>query len=221
MYYCRLMIDRSMPYEEHPCRKMVPVDHANDGISLQVLKCSSTEDGEGISMIRIFTDGKTEIPEGVTSTDLGDCTIERISSTHYTAMVTNRSCYICSLISKSKCFLMSSVPVDGNIVEWTIAGPDSVTVHKLIASLKEYGYRVKFQAGGKFGDDMTLTPKEEKYLKAAFDRGYYNVPRRMDLDALCEILGCSKSTLNVALRTAERKLICNYIDGSDKSARRN
>ena len=95
---------------------MVPVDHTNDGISLQVLKCSSTEDGEGISMIRIFTDGKTEIPEGVTSTDLGDCTIERISSTHYTAMVTNRSCYICSLISKSKCFLMSSVPVDGNIV---------------------------------------------------------------------------------------------------------
>ena len=119
----------------------------------------------------------------MTSTDLGDCTIERISSTHYTAMVTNRSCYICSLISKSKCFLMSSVPVDGNIVEWTIAGPDSVTVHKLIASLKEYGYRVKFQAGGKFGDDMTLTPKEEKYLKAAFDRGYYNVPRRMDLEA--------------------------------------
>ena len=155
-------------------------------------------------MIRIFTDGKTEIPEGVTSTDLGDCTIERISSTHYTAMVTNRSCYICSLISKSKCFLMSSVPVDGNIVEWTIAGPASVTVHKLIASLKEYGYRVKFQ-----------------HLKAAFDRGYYNVPRRMDLDALCEILGCSKSTLNVALRTAERKLICKYIDGSDKSASRN
>lgn len=220
MYYCRLMIDRSMPYEEHPCRMMVPVDHNDDSISLQVVKCSSTEAGEGISMIRILTDGNAKITEGKTTTANGDCSIERISSTHYTAMVTNRSCYICGLINRSRCFLMSSVPLEENVVEWTIAGPDSATVQNLIKTLREYGYRIKFQAGGKFGDEMTLTPKEEKYLRAAYDRGYYNVPRKMDLDALCKILGCSKSTLNVALRTAEKKLICSYMEGSDKSSRR-
>ncbi len=218
MYYCRLMIDRSMPYEEHPCRRLIPIPEGTD-VSIQVIKCSSTNAGEGISMMRVITQDKDVLEEGVTKTDLGECSIERISSTHYTAMITNHSCFICSLISKNKCFLMSSVPLENNLVEWTIVGPDSSTVHGLMSALRDYGYRIKFLAGGKFGDEMTLTPKEEKYLSEAYARGYYAVPRKMDLDELSGILGCSKSTLNVALRTAERKIICSYIEGTDKSFR--
>ncbi|MGI6009283.1 MAG: helix-turn-helix domain-containing protein [Methanomethylophilus sp.] len=218
MFYCRLMIDRSMPYEEHPCRRLIPIPEGADA-SIQVIKCSSTDTGEGMSMMRVITNGNVPLQEGTTKSELGECSIERISSTHYTAMITNKNCYICSLISKSKCFLMSSVPLEGSQVEWTIVGPDSATVHGLMASLRDYGYRIKFLAGGKFGDEMTLTPKEEKYLNEAYARGYYAVPRKMDLDELSGILGCSKSTLNVALRTAERKIICAYIEGTDKSYR--
>jgi len=209
-----------MPFREHQCRTILPIpEEDSDGVSIEVVKCSSMESGIGFSVIRIITDGKTKIPEGKTTCDKGECVIERISSTHYTAAVTNRNCYLCELFGKTKCFLMSSVPVDESLVEWTVTGQDSAAVHDLIHRMKDYGYRVKFMAGGRYGDEMMLTPKEERYLKTAYDHGYYDVPRKVDLDGLCDSFGCSKSTLNVALRVAERKLICHYIDGSDKMSR--
>ncbi|AGI47574.1 putative DNA binding protein [Thermoplasmatales archaeon BRNA1] len=219
MYYCRLAVDRTMPYEEHPCRNILPLPANAEGVSLQVVKCSSIDSLTGYSLIRIITDGKTDIPEGKHETDGGECVVEKISSSHYTASVTNRKCFLSSLFSESKCFLMSSTPMEDGTVEWTVTGQDSAAVHTLTHKMKDLGYRVKFLAGGKFGDEMTLTPKEERYVKSAYDKGYYDVPRRIDLDGLCEALGCSKSTLNVALRTAERKLIAHYLDGSDKASK--
>jgi len=219
MYYCRLAVDRTMPYEEHPCRKLLPLPLDDSGISLQVVKCSSIDSLTGYSIIRIITDGNVDIPEGKHETEAGECVVEKISSSHYTASVTNRDCFLSSLFAESKCFLMSSVPAENGKVEWTVTGQDSAAVHTLTRKMKDLGYRVKFLASGKFGDEMALTPKEERYVKVAYDKGYYDVPRRIDLDGLCALLGCSKSTLNVALRTAEKKLICHYMDGSDKAAK--
>lgn len=220
MFYCRMLVDKSMPYEEHPCRHLIPIDPDRKGVNTQIVKCTSMATGEGYSMMRIITEGDIDVPEGRTAFKDGECTIERISSNHYTAMITNRTCFVCSLFSENRCFLMSSVPVDERHVEWTVVGQDSETVHSLTRRMKELGYRVKFLASGKFGDSMTLTPKEEAYIKTAYDCGYYNVPRKIDLNGICDMLGCSKSTLNVTLRTAERKLICYYLDGSGGKSNR-
>ena len=58
----------------------------------------------------------------------------------------------------------------------------------------------------------TLTPKQEAYFETAMDLGYYDIPKRITLDELCAILGCSKSTLNVSLRTAESNIFHFYRD---------
>jgi len=209
MFYCKILLNRSMPYEEHTCRALIPIKD-RDAINVRIINCSSIQPGIGYSMMRILTDGKTQIPEGKVESPSGECTISRMSSTHYTAMIINRQCYLCGLLNENRCFLMSSVPVDDTDVEWTIVGADSNAVHNLIHRMKDLGYRVTSLASGSFGDEMSLTVKEEDYLSAAYNQGYYDVPRRIDLDGLCKSLGCSKSTLNVALRTAERKVISRY-----------
>lgn len=208
MHYYKLELD-SRGMTHHACRRILPIP-AEHIVSTDVIKCSSVFDGSGFSIMRINTDSDVELPPGKCEAEDGNCQIDKISANNYLAMIVNRSCPVCSIVAKCKCFLMSAVYQTDNRVEWTVLGQDSASVRELVSRLREAGYTVNILAGGKFNEEMTLTAKEEKYLRIAFDQGYYDVPRRTDLDTLCERIGCSKSTLNVSLRNAERKIIRNY-----------
>jgi predicted DNA binding protein len=48
----------------------------------------------------------------------------------------------------------------------------------------------------------------------AFELGYFDIPSRITLDELASRVGCSKSTLNIILRRAERKIISDHLTGS-------
>ena len=194
--------------DQHNCKYLLPIPD-DRVVSTDVIKCSSMEEGCGISIMRVITNGDIEISDSTVTLNGGECQIDKVASNNYLATITNRSCKLCSLVSRCKCFLMSAIN-KGEKVEWTVLGQDSSCVRELVSELRNKGYTVNLLAGGKYNEDLTLTSKEEKYLRIAFDQGYYDVPRRTDLDTLCERIGCSKSTLNVSLRNAERKIIRNY-----------
>ncbi len=209
MHYYKIELVRSELSGQHTCRGLLPIDSKHI-VATDIIKCSSQgEDGCGFSIMRINTDADVDIQDPTYKVNGGEVQIDKISTNNYLASITNRKCYLCALINKCKCFLMSAVNRDDK-VEWTIVGQDSSSVRELVAVLRDKGYTVNLLAGGKFNEEMSLTVKEEKYLRIAFDQGYYDVPRRTDLDTLCERIGCSKSTLNVSLRNAERKIIGNY-----------
>lgn len=56
-----------------------------------------------------------------------------------------------------------------------------------------------------------LSDRQEEALRVAVENGYYEVPRKINLDELCVLLNCSKSTLDVTLRNAERKVITHHV----------
>ncbi|MFA6642637.1 MAG: helix-turn-helix domain-containing protein [Methanomethylophilus sp.] len=209
MFYNRIVLDSILVPGKKVCRNLLPFDITDD-MDTRVINCSFVADGVGHSIIRILTDGKKELPEGHTETPWGECSVTRFSSTHYTAVVLNRTCNLCAVVNQNHCFLLSSILVDKDHVEWMLVGADSRSVHKCVDAIRELGCHVRFVAGGNFSDQMALTPKEERYLAIAYEQGLYDVPRRIDLNGLCKIVGCSKSTLNVILRTAERKVISRY-----------
>lgn len=52
-----------------------------------------------------------------------------------------------------------------------------------------------------------ITPKQWEALALAFEKGYYDRPRTVDLEALAEELAISKSAVSQRLRAAEATLI--------------
>jgi len=48
-------------------------------------------------------------------------------------------------------------------------------------------------------------------LKTAYDMGFFDIPQRITLEGLTPHMRCSKSTLNVMLRRAERKILVDYL----------
>jgi hypothetical protein len=53
---------------------------------------------------------------------------------------------------------------------------------------------------------MELTPKQQQALQIAFDHGYYQWPRKTNLNDLALASGCNRRTLQENLRRAESKV---------------
>ncbi len=62
-----------------------------------------------------------------------------------------------------------------------------------------------------FGSKI-LSEREEIIIKRAYDSGYFEQPRRNNLENLSDSLGITKSTLMRILRKAENKIIKNYLE---------
>lgn len=211
MHSVRILLDRSAIVEEHPCHSLIPINISKEGVVVEIQTCSMLDAGGGYSMIKVFDpDDSMEVGKHVQ--DNGECTVTRLSQGHYMTFVLNRRCALSSIINRSGCFLSSAIPYTDTIIEWTLIGPDSARIHMLLRDMRENGYVFDVQSSQNLVPEAVLTPKQEECFRLAMDLGYYDVPKRISLDSLCMIVGCSKSTLNVILRTAERNIFRFYRD---------
>ena len=209
MHCCTILLDRSQNVEEHPCHSLLPFEFGAEGVEVQILTCSMIDEGTGYSMIKI-KDESDSFPDGFHKSENGECTVTKVGTGQYLAMVVNRRCFLSKLINRAGCFLASAVPKTETMIEWKLVGPNSTQIHKLLAEMRANGYTLKLVASESLAMKSTLTLRQEACFNMAMDLGYYDVPKRIGLDELSTIMGCSKSTLNVTLRTAEKKIFDFY-----------
>ncbi|MFA6952806.1 MAG: helix-turn-helix domain-containing protein [Candidatus Methanomethylophilaceae archaeon] len=213
MHSLRIRIDRSKNKEESPCHGLLPVDIDDDGVKVQIITCSMLDQGTGYSMVRILDSDGTHLEEGTYEGEYGSCVINKFSPKHYVAMVINKRCKLSSLINEAGCFLTSAVPITDTEIEWKLIGPNNTALHNLVDNMRDAGFAVELISSESVDMDFALTDKQEQYFDVAMNLGYYDIPKRAGLDELCRVLGCSKSTLNIVLRTAEKKIFDMYMAG--------
>ncbi len=209
MHCCKIFLDRSQNIEEHPCHSFLPVSIDAEGVDVRILTCSMIDQETGYSMIDI-KDATGRCPEGHFEKGGGECTVTKIGTNSYIAMVTNPCCLLARLINEAGCFLMAAVPKTDTLIEWTLVGPSSSALHKLLSRMRESGYTYQLISSSSVSKESTLTPRQEECFNLAMDLGYYDVPKRIGLEELCKLAGCSKSTMNVILRSAEKKVFDFY-----------
>lgn len=61
-------------------------------------------------------------------------------------------------------------------------------------------------------DAHQLTDRQREVLLAAYDAGYYETPRRVNLTEVAELLDISKATCSDILHRAEEAIIDQYVD---------
>ncbi|HXY56133.1 MAG TPA: helix-turn-helix domain-containing protein, partial [Nitrososphaerales archaeon] len=74
--------------------------------------------------------------------------------------------------------------------------------------------RIPFNIRLKRDMDYTelLTTRQEQILMTAFQRGFFDFPKKAHLKELAEETGTEESTLTEILRRAQRKIIAEYLD---------
>lgn len=188
------------------------------GISVKVLRCAHMTFNCGHCLLRL--DGETKICDEIMKDppiledDRLSVEIARIGNGILSVMVVNKSCLLSSLISESGCFLELAIPASKDEMVFHLIGNDSEAINTFVFMAREMGYGVTVLGIYEKSEWGGLTFRQERALRIAYDLGYYDIPSRTTLDELANKMGCSKSTLNVILRRAERKIISDRLNGS-------
>jgi len=124
--------------------------------------------------------------------------------------VTTVRCQICRILTDADVFLISAQSKDEGKVEWTLILSDKKVLKNIFDLLKEKGVDAELVKLTKIDDKESLTDRQDKITQVAFDRGYFDYPKRISLRELARMFEVSPSTLSEILRKGQRKIVLDY-----------
>ena len=142
--------------------------------------------------------------------DLTGLEVIRSKNGHVYGTAESSRCTICKEVARSKCFMSSVSVVSKDQAHWTVLGNDD-SFRGLVRALdrKKIPYRVKLQR--RLEDTALLTTRQEQILSIAFERGYFDFPKKRGLKELAAETGVKTSTLDEILRRGQKKVLGEYL----------
>lgn len=120
-------------------------------------------------------------------------------------------CFACRALTGSECFLTKAGSRKDGSIEWRLVFNRNGDLNKLIERLKTFGVDVDIIKITRKEDKKDLTDRQEELVALAFEKGYFEYPRKITLSRLASNLGLSKSTLAEILRRGQEKIITDYM----------
>jgi len=130
-------------------------------------------------------------------------------SGHIYGSATSLRCTVCKEVAKSKCFL-ASVDITSQGANWTVIGNND-SFRELIAALERHDIPLKVRLKRNLEDNELLTARQEQILSLAFERGYFDFPKKVGLDELATLVDIRTSTLAEIIRRGQRKILGEYL----------
>ena len=124
--------------------------------------------------------------------------------------VTTSRCDICRILTDSDVFLISAETRDNGKVDWTLVLSDKAVLKDIFDHLKNKSVEAELVKLTKIDDKESLTERQDKIAKVAFERGYFDYPKRISLRELARMFEVSPSTLSEILRKGQRKIVLDY-----------
>jgi predicted DNA binding protein len=124
--------------------------------------------------------------------------------------VTTSRCDICRILTDSDVFLISAETKSGGKVEWTLVLSEKEVLKGILDHLKSKSVETELIKLTKIDDKESLTDRQDKITHVAFDRGYFDYPKRISLRELARMFEVSPSTLSEILRKGQRKIVLDY-----------
>jgi predicted DNA binding protein len=124
--------------------------------------------------------------------------------------VTTSRCDICRILTDSDVFLISAESKSGGRVEWTLVLSEKDVLKGILDHLKSKSVDAELIKLTKIDDKESLTERQDKITHVAFERGYFDYPKRISLRELARMFEVSPSTLSEILRKGQRKIVLDY-----------
>lgn len=131
--------------------------------------------------------------------------------------VTTTRCEICRILTDSDVFLISAQSKDGGKVEWTLILSEKQVLKEIFDHLKTKSVDAELVKLTKIDDKESLTERQDKITQVAFERGYFDYPKRISLRELARMFDVSPSTLSEILRKGQRKIVLDYFKKQRRS----
>jgi predicted DNA binding protein len=119
-------------------------------------------------------------------------------------------CAACRALTGSDCFLTSASSLADGSVEWKLITGAEGSLSELIEKLKENGCEVELKSAIHLTKKSMLTRRQEEIIGAAFEKGYYDYPKKITIEKLAKMFDISPSTLGEIIQRGEKKIILEH-----------
>ena len=182
---------------------------------IKFLNCKPFGDSGGRGLIEInATDGEIHkiVEELKQHSDICKVTISPSPSGGVLGSVVTKKCVACQILTESDCFLTSAVSKSDGRVEWKLITGGKKSLLELINHLEQSGCDVELKKCIRLTKRSQLTKRQEEIIRIAFEKGYYDMPKKATIETLARVFKVSTSTLAEILQRGERKIIMQYFD---------
>jgi HTH-type transcriptional regulator, dimethyl sulfoxide reductase transcription regulator len=196
-----------------PCNPVAQLSRAT-GHRVTVMRCVPSNKGGGQSLMSVDSD---DLDSSVLTEKLeegskgGTFKVTTLAPGRHIVTAEHPSCEACKALAETHCFLEEGYGEEDGRMKWTVIAPNQDELRTLKGLLEKNGTKVVLDSVSPLKSERELTLQQEKVIKLAFDLGYYDIPRKIDLGKLGKILGVSKPTLDIMLRRAQRKVLAGYL----------
>ncbi len=124
--------------------------------------------------------------------------------------VVTKRCSACRALTGSDCFLTSASSLVDGSVEWRLITGAEGSLSELIENLEKNGCRVELKSAIHLSKKSLLTNRQEEIIRAAFEKGYYDYPKKITINELAKMFDISPSTLGEIIQRGEKKIISEH-----------
>ena len=184
-------------------------------LTVKVIKCVPKNGEGGQSLLQIDT------AMGATGTEIAErirrieprCRVQLTAAGpgRFVGTVETSTCAVCKFVTETGCFLDSAASREDGLLQWNVVAPNADALKALVDKVQELGCSVELKKVSRLRSAAELTRTQERVLQMAYEMGYFDIPRRVNLDKLSKRLEISKATLDVMLRRAQRKIVASHM----------
>jgi predicted DNA binding protein len=183
------------------------------GASVEILDSKMSSKGTMRHLFDIQV--KPELTEDLVATirkdkDVIDLEVIRSGSGHVYGAATSARCTVCREVARSNCFLASVSVVSRGQAKWTVLG-EGESFRGLGGALEKRRISFEVKLKKTLQDKDLLTARQEQILTIAFERGYFEFPKKIGLVELAALTGVRTSTIGEILRRGQKKILGEYL----------
>ncbi|NLI73515.1 MAG: hypothetical protein GX369_01915 [Euryarchaeota archaeon] len=175
---------------------------------------SKAFDSEVRDLVQIEVEDIDDLPKVIESIrnnpNIFNVDVSAIDKGKALAAFSTNQCVICRVLAGTECFLTRSITTADGRMQWTMLVTRNSAFKELIDTLESLNAEPKLVRLTEITDTDELTMRQEQITRMAFERGYFDFPRRIGLKELAKIFDISTSTLSEVLRKGQRRIMQRY-----------
>ena len=181
--------------------------------SISVMDCREMVEGGCRNLVEIGfqADQEDHVRRDLeTNPTVDSLDLDTVESGILKGIVTTNVCLGCCRMVGSETFLVGVKMDEEGCIHQRIISKDRETVRQAMAKVEALGHDVTLEKLTTLEPDMYMTGYQEDVLMIAYERGYFDSPRKTNLKELSSMFGVSIATMSEILRKAQRKVMAQH-----------
>jgi predicted DNA binding protein len=141
--------------------------------------------------------------------DISELEITNSSNGRLTGLIRVRGA-VSRCIADSDCFLLYASSNPDTTMEWRVLGVER-SFKRLLARFESRGIEYKISDESVVSGKRRLTARQEWILRLAFQKGYFDDPKKTHIRSLAKLVGISPPALHESLRKTQRKILEEHL----------